>query len=113
MINIGNDNVAVKLRDVECVYDNVWITFPIKKGIYFLTIFIAEDSATDYCRTIVFDIDILGKIPVGDFTYLPDGSDSAFILQHKDENNAMFTIYGSHVLQSKDYIAGFKYIPIE
>lgn len=55
MLKVGNDNVAIKLIDVEYAFSDYAVTFPTKYGIYFLTIKTLYDEI-DYQYTIVFNV---------------------------------------------------------
>jgi hypothetical protein len=110
MINIGNDNVAVKLRDVEYVYSDFSVAFPTKNGTYFLTIKAIYKEIT-YQYTIVFNIG--SNTEDGSIIFLGHDPNNNFALLGKKEEGCVVGILGTIAPQDPEDIINFKYIPEE
>ena len=114
MINIGNDNVAVKLRDVEYVYESGVIQFSFEKGIYFFTVAFGSASNMQAC-TFIFDSAILEKLGTPGIANIGAAfsSDSPITAIKITDKIITIGMNASSGITSKDDVISFKYIPKE
>lgn len=115
MLKIGNDNVAIGLRDVEYTYNNNTVTFSFEKGIYFFTVALSNGGDM-HAYTYLFDSAIFEKMSI------PSAANIGSSLSGDGELIAMRVVEGNMIaivvntgsgMTSKDNVVSFKYIPKE
>lgn len=114
MLKVGNDNVAIGLRDVEYTYEGSTVMFPLEKGIYFFSLS-KEILPLMIARTIVFDSAIAEKANTGIAILIlsENSSKDTAALSKMDNETCVISLAGSFALTNQNDIASFKYIPKE
>lgn len=111
MLKVGNDNVAIRLIDVEYAFSDYAVAFPIKYGIYFLTIKTLYEGL-DYQYTIVFNVG--ANIVENTIIHLgPVDPNNNFAILAPNEQGVVVGILGAIAPQGPEDIISFKYIPEE